>query len=287
MAVKIGVVGSINLDLVASGAPLPAPGETVTGAQFAQHPGGKGANQALAARRLGAEVVMVGCVGDDTLAEPALALLRAEGVDVSGVMFETGVPTGIALIAVSPEGENQITVASGANGQVSESDAMGLPMCDAVLCQLEVPLQAVIAALTAEVERGLFAVNLAPAIPVPDRLLRLADLLIVNEIEAAFYGDALHAGKGLVALTLGGDGAVLYRSGVEVVRIGAFDVSVVDTTGAGDTFCGALVLALAEGQGEADALRFASAAAALAVTKPGAQPSLPRREAVEALLAKG
>jgi len=287
MTVKIGVVGSINLDLVASGAPLPAPGETVTGAHFAQHPGGKGANQALAARRLGADVVMVGCVGDDTLAEPALALLRAEGVDVSGVMFEVGVPTGVALIAVSPEGENQITVASGANGQVSENDAMNLPMCDAVLCQLEVPLQAVIAAMTAEVERGLFAVNLAPAIEVPDSLLRLTDLLIVNEIEAAFYGDALHAGKGMVALTLGGDGAVLYRSGVEVVRIGAFDVSVVDTTGAGDTFCGALVLALAEGQGEADALRFASAAAALAVTKPGAQPSLPRREAVEALLAKG
>ncbi len=287
MAVKIGVVGSINLDLVASGAPLPAPGETVTGARFAQHPGGKGANQALAARRLGADVVMVGCVGDDTLAEPALAMLRAEAVDVSGVMFEVGVPTGVALIAVSPEGENQITVASGANAQVSERDAINLPMCDAVLCQLEVPIQAVIAAMAAEVERGLFAVNLAPAIEVPDSLLRLADLLIVNEIEAAFYGDALHAGKGLVALTLGGEGAVLYRAGVEVVRADAFDVAVVDTTGAGDTFCGALVLALAEGQGEADALRFASAAAALAVTKPGAQPSLPRREAVEILLAKG
>ena len=287
MSVKIGVVGSINLDLVASGAPLPKPGETVTGAQFAQHPGGKGANQALAARRLGADVVMVGCVGDDALAEPALALLRADGVDVSGVMFEVGVPTGVALIAVSPEGENQITVASGANAQVSESDAMGLPMCDAVLCQLEVPVQVVIAAMAAEVERGLFAVNLAPAIEVPDRLLELADLLIVNEIEAAFYGEALHKGKGMVALTLGGDGAVLYQSGVEVARSGAFDVPVVDTTGAGDTFCGALVLALAEGQGEAGALRFASAAAALAVTKPGAQPSLPRRAEVEALLAKG
>jgi len=286
MSVRISVVGSINLDLVASGAPLPAPGETVTGAQFAQHPGGKGANQALAARRLGAEVAMVGCVGDDTLAEPALALLRADGVDVSGVMFEVGVPTGVALISVSPEGENQITVASGANLQVSDSDVMNLSMCDAVLCQLEVPVQAVIAALAAEVDRGLFAVNLAPAIEVPGSLLRQADLLIVNEIEATFYGDALHTGKGLVAVTLGGEGAVLYRAGAEIARVPAFDVPVVDTTGAGDTFCGALVLALAEGQGEDAALRFASAAAALAVTRAGAQPSLPRRAEVEALLVR-
>ncbi len=286
MSVKISVLGSINLDLVASGAPLPAPGETVTGAHFAQHPGGKGANQALAARRLGADVAMVGCVGDDTLAEPALALLRADGVDVSGVMFEVGVPTGVALIAVSPEGENQITVASGANLQVSDSDVMNLAMCDAVLCQLEVPVQAVIAALAAKVDRGLFAVNLAPAIAVPGTLLSQADLLIVNEIEAAFYGDALHAGKGLVALTLGAKGAVLYRAGAEIARVAAFDVPVVDTTGAGDTFCGALVLALAEGQSEDAALRFASAAAALAVTRAGAQPSLPRRAEVEALLAK-
>jgi len=286
MSVRISVVGSINLDLVASGAPLPAPGETVTGAHFAQHPGGKGANQALAARRLGADVVMVGCVGDDTLAEPALALLRADGVDVSGVMFEVGVPTGVALISVSPEGENQITVASGANLQVSDSDVMNLSMCDALLCQLEVPVQAVIAALAAEVDRGLFAVNLAPAIEVPGSLLRRADLLIVNEIEAAFYGDALHTGKGLVAVTLGGEGAVLYRAGAEIARVAAFDVPVVDTTGAGDTFCGALVLALAEGQSEDAALRFASAAAALAVTRAGAQPSLPRRAEVEALLAK-
>ncbi|MBR9833927.1 MAG: ribokinase, partial [Alphaproteobacteria bacterium] len=210
---KIGVIGSINLDLVASGAPLPRPGETVTGAQFAQHPGGKGANQALAARRLGADVSMIGRVGKDAMAEAALALLRADGVDLSGVVVDETAGTGVALIAVSPDGENQISVASGANANLSARDVLALGMCDAVLCQLEVPLAGIIAGLAMERERGLFAVNLAPAIEVPSELLRLADLLIVNEIEAAFYGEALHQGTGMVAVTLGGAGAVLYRAG--------------------------------------------------------------------------
>ncbi len=287
MSVTIGIVGSINLDLVASGAPLPTAGETVTGARFAQHPGGKGANQALAARRLGAEVKMVGCVGDDGLAEPALALLRQDGVDVGDVMSEIGTSTGVALIAVSPEGENQITVASGANANVSASDVAGLPNCDVILCQLEVPVGAIMAAADRAAEtRALLAINLAPAIQVPDSLLERADLLIVNEIEAAFYGEALHHDGGLVAVTLGGEGAVLYKQGREVARVPAFDVSVVDTTGAGDTFCGALAVALAEGQPPEQALRFASAAGALAVTRPGAQPSLPWRAQVDALLAE-
>jgi ribokinase len=285
MPVSLGVVGSINLDLVASGAPLPQAGETVTGARFAQHPGGKGANQALAARRLGADVFMVGCVGDDALAEPALALLRKDGVDMSGVMSEIGTSTGVALIAVSPEGENQITVASGANDRVSARDAAGLPKCDVILCQLECPVAAIEAAADQAAETGgLMAINLAPAKPVPDRLLEQADVLIVNEIEAEFYGDKLHQSGGLVALTLGGDGAVLFKSGVEIARVPAVPVEPVDTTGAGDTFCGALAVALAEGTAPEEALRFASAAAALAVTKPGAQPSLPYRESVEALL---
>lgn len=285
MTITIGVVGSINLDLVASGAPLPGPGETVTGAQFAQHPGGKGANQALAARRLGADVHMIGCVGDDALADAAMALLRKDGVDVSGVMSEIGVSTGVALIAVSPDGENQITVASGANDRVSASDVAGLPVCDMVLTQLEVPVPAVEAAARFVRETGgRFAINLAPAKPVPAELLEAADLLIVNEIEAAFYGDALHAGGGMVVVTLGGDGAVLFEAGEEVARASAFPVEVVDTTGAGDTFCGAIAVALADGRTPAEALKFASASAALAVTKPGAQPSLPNRREVDALL---
>ncbi|MEL7108508.1 MAG: ribokinase [Pseudomonadota bacterium] len=287
MTVKVGVVGSINLDLVASGAPLPTAGETVTGAQFAQHPGGKGANQALAARRLGADVKLVGCVGDDALAEPALALLRQDGVDVSDVMSEIGTATGVALIAVSPDGENQITVASGANARVGQTNVAALPQCDIVLCQLEVPVPAIEAAASHVAETGgLLAINLAPAMDVPETLLNRADVLIVNEIEADFYGAALHHDGGLVALTLGGEGAVLFKQGREIARVPAFDVSVVDTTGAGDTFCGALAVALAEGQAPEAALRFASAAGALAVTKPGAQPSLPRRAEVEAILAK-
>jgi len=287
MSVTIGVVGSVNLDLVASGAPLPKAGETVTGARFAQHPGGKGANQALAARRLGADVHMVGCVGDDALAEPALILLRRDGVDVSNVMSELGTSTGVALIAVSPEGENQITVASGANARVGPSDVAGLPKCDVLLSQLEVPVTAVEAAARAAAETGaLMAINLAPAIGVSPQLLKDTDLLIVNEIEAAYYGDALHDRGGLVALTLGGEGAALYKMGQEIARVPAFNVEVVDTTGAGDTFCGAIAVALAEGQPPKDALLFASAAAALAVTRPGAQPSLPTRAQVDALLAE-
>ncbi len=285
MSVTIGVVGSINLDLVASGAPLPQAGETVTGAQFAQHPGGKGANQALAARRLGAAVNLVGCVGDDALAETAMTLLRRDGVDVSNVMSELGTATGVALIAVSPEGENQITVASGANTRVGPSDVAGLPKCDVILSQLEVSVTAVEAATRQAAETGaLMAINLAPAIGVSPQLLKDADLLIVNEIEAEFYGDALHERGGLVALTLGGEGAALFKMGQEIARVPAFDVDVVDTTGAGDTFCGALAVALAEGQPPKQALRFASAAAALAVTRPGAQPSLPKRAQVDAML---
>lgn len=283
MSVHIGVIGSVNLDLVASGAPLPKAGETVTGARFAQHPGGKGANQALAARRLGADVSMVGATGNDDLATAARALLEADGVNTLGIETINGEATGVALIAVSPDGENQITVASGANNCVTETSVEQLPLCDAILCQLETPVAAVMAALKRETR--LFAVNLAPAIPVPEALLMHADLLIVNEVEAAFYGEALHAGQGVVAITLGGQGAVLYKAGEEIARAPAFSVPVVDTTGAGDTFCGALVVVLAEGQTPEKALRFASAAAALAVTKPGAQPSLPRRNAVEALLA--
>ncbi|MEO1553400.1 MAG: ribokinase [Pseudomonadota bacterium] len=287
MTVTIGVVGSINLDLVASGAPLPTAGETVTGARFAQHPGGKGANQALAARRLGADVHMVGCVGDDALAEAALELLRKDSVNVGNVMSEIGTATGVALIAVSPDGENQITVASGANARVGKSDVAGLPKCDVILCQLEVPVSAVEAAADAAAATGaLLAINLAPALSVPRALLDRADLLIVNEVEAAFYGDALHHDGGMVALTLGGEGAALFKQGRELARVPAFAVEPVDTTGAGDTFCGALAVALAEGERLEQALRFASAAAALAVTKAGAQPSLPWRKAVDALLAE-
>lgn len=281
-APKIITVGSINLDLVAACEKLPAPGETVTGARFAQYPGGKGANQALAARRLGAEVSMIGRIGKDANAAAALALLHEDGVDLTGVIEDQQEPTGVALIGVDNSGENQIIVASGANGALEAGDVSGAGPADAVLCQLEVPVAAVMQA--AKIEAKLFAINLAPAMPVPVGLLERADLLIVNEVEAGFYGDSVHRGGGLVALTLGRQGAIIYRGGTEVARMPVYAVPVIDTTGAGDTFCGALALALAEGMEEGAALRFASAAAALAVTKQGAQPSLPWRSEVDSFL---
>ncbi len=280
---NIITVGSINLDLVAACEALPSPGETVTGARFSQYPGGKGANQALAAKRLGVVVSMIGRVGRDSNGEAALDLLRAGDVDVSRVIADENEPTGVALIGVDASGENQIIVASGANGQLDPGDVDGAGPADAVLCQLEVPVSVVLAA--ARIETGLFAVNLAPAVPVPVELLERADLLIVNEVEAEYYGESLHRGGGLVALTLGQQGAIIYRAGKEIARMPVYSVPVIDTTGAGDTFCAALAVALAEGMEEGAALRFASAAAALAVTRAGAQPSLPMRDEVDAFLA--
>lgn len=280
-APSLTVVGSINLDLVATGERLPAPGETVTGATLARHPGGKGANQALAARRLGAEVRLVGYVGADAAADEALALLRADGVDLNGVAVDEAEPTGVALIAVDARGENQIVVAAGANAAFGP-DRLPTPSGPLAL-QLELPIETVAAAVARA--DGFVAVNLAPALPVPVAALRRADLLIANEREAEAYGDALHAGDGLVAITYGARGAVLFRGGAEIARAAPPAVAAVDTTGAGDAFVGALVVALLEGRAPEQALRFACAAGALAATKPGAQPALPRRAEVDAILA--
>lgn len=274
--VRLQVLGSINLDLVASGAPLPAPGETVTGASLARYPGGKGANQALAARRLGAEVTLIGRVGRDPFAEEALQILRLDGVNLTRVTVDETLPTGIALIAVSPEGENQIIVASGANLGLTGVPDLG---AEALLCQLELPLDTVAAAVRAA--RGFVALNLAPALPVPDLLLTRPDLIVVNEGEAAFYGAKLHAGQGLVAVTLGARGAVVYRQGSEIARAEPPAVQVEDTTGAGDCFFAALSVALLENQPLEEALAFACAAGALATTKAGAQTSMPWRGDVE------
>ncbi|MBY0565442.1 MAG: ribokinase [Hyphomonadaceae bacterium] len=280
---RIAVVGSVNLDLVARASHLPAPGETVGGAAFARYPGGKGANQALAAKRLGADVALWGCVGSDAFADEALALLRAEGVDLRHCRSLDDAPTGVALIVVSDGGENQIVVAPGANERLSPGD-LGVITADALLCQLEVPVPTTLAAVLQF--QGFAAINLAPAIETPEALLARADLLIVNEGEAAFYGDALQRTTGWVAITYGADGAALLRGGLEVARARPPQVTARDTTGAGDTFSAALALALVEGQPPDAALVFACVAGALATTQDGAQPAMPRRGAVDTLLAR-
>ena len=280
-SVSLSVVGSVNLDIVARGSHLPAPGETVTGAALERHPGGKGANMALAAQRLGADVSLIARVGADGFADEALALLRESGADLSEVKVAAGHPTGVALIAVSEAGENQIIVASGANDALRAPEISELKT-DAVLCVLEVPIAAVVEA--AKSSKGFFAVNLAPALPVPPQIFECADLIIVNEGEAAFYGSQLESAAGLAAITYGGKGAALFSAGEKLAEAKPPEVAVVDTTGAGDTFSAALTLALCEGKSHQDALEFAVAASALAVTKAGAQPSLPLRAEVEAML---
>jgi len=281
MSVSLTVVGSINLDFVASAAHLPAPGETVTGATLARHPGGKGANQALAARRLGAVVQLIGAVGKDGMGDEALGLLRRDGVDLWEVATREGLASGVALIAVSADGENQIIVAPGANAAVQPGDLPNT-LEGAVVLQLELPIPTVAAA--AERATGFVAVNLAPAAEVPPALLQRADLIVVNQTEAAFYGEALYAAPGLVAVTLGAAGARLYKDGVQIASAAPPPVSVVDTVGAGDCFVAALTVALLEGQAPEAALAFACAAGALATTRPGAQPALPWRAEVDGVL---
>jgi len=212
---RLTVVGSINLDFVATSPALPRPGETVTGATLARHPGGKGANQALAAQRLGAEVSLTGCVGDDEMSGAAMALLMAHGVELSGVETDIAEPTGVALIAVDREGENQIVVCAGANHRVTPEQLPARIDCPLIV-QLELPIATVEAAVGRATE--FVCVNLAPAAPVSDQLLRRADLLVVNETEAAFYGDLLHHGGGRVVVTEGAKGAVMYQRGVELAR---------------------------------------------------------------------
>ncbi len=277
----IVVIGSVNLDIVATVDRLPAPGETVTGAELNHYPGGKGANQALAAARLGAEVCLVAHVGDDPEADEALAMLREGGVDLDACITVDGVPTGVALISVAKSGENQIVVAPGANRTLSP-ESLHIPAADALICQLEVPADTI--AQAAQDFDGFFCANLAPAMQVDVSVLQRADLVIVNETEAAWYGDSLSACSGIIATTFGAAGAVLTKNGEDLARAKPPRVEAVDTTAAGDTFTAALTVALVEGQSPEDALNFACAAGAATATKMGAQPSLPTREEVMKLL---
>ena len=280
------MVGSVNVDLVVVRlASLPRAGETVSGGSFERHGGGKSANQAVAAARQGAAVRMIAAVGDDDLGEEAIALLEAEGIDVSAVQRLASTPTGVALIAVDEAGENQIAVASGANAELSaeavERALAGAAAGGVVLLGLEVPDAPVLAGARAARDAGLAVVlNPAPARALPDELLALSPLLTPNRDEArALSGEddpeaaalALAERTGApVVVTVGADGALLADGGA-VERIPAREVEVVDTTGAGDAFNGALACALAGGAELADAVRSAVAVAGESVRAPGAR----------------
>jgi ribokinase len=270
MAARITVVGSINLDLVVQAERLPRPGETVSGVSFSRVPGGKGANQAVAAARLGAEVALVGCVGRDELAEEALADLREAGVEERWIARDA--PTGIALITVDGAGETTIVVAPGANGELRPED-LALGDAEAVLCQQEIPAETV--ARAAELAPRFF-LNAAPARGAAPE----AELTIVNRLELEALGER----PGLLCLTLGAEGAVILEDGEEVARAEPPQVEAVDGTAAGDAFTACLVVSLLEGRTREESLRRACAAGALAASRFGAQTSLPTAEEVDALL---
>ncbi len=264
MSVDLTVVGSINLDLVARVERLPRAGETIPGSSFERFPGGKGANQAVAAARLGARVTMVGAVGADPFADEALQQLRHARVDLQ--LQSEGV-TGIALILVDHSAETQIVVVPGANALVQPRSPGG-----AVLSQLEVPDDVVRAAAEGA---DFFALNAAPARPIDVE----PDLLIVNELEH----EVVSRGK-LVAVTYGAAGAALFEDGREIARATPPTVNAVDGTAAGDAFAACLVVSLLEGRTREEALRRACAAGAVAASRHGAQPSLPTATEVDAIL---
>ncbi|MBM3619374.1 MAG: ribokinase [Alphaproteobacteria bacterium] len=300
MSGRVIVAGSLNMDLIAEAPSLPRAGETVMGTAFHTLPGGKGLNQAVAAARLGSAVSMIGCVGRDAFGARLLEVLRTDAVDASGVRQTADAPTGIAQIVVS-QGENCIVVVPGANMKLTDDDGASIAIAssDVVVAQLETPM-AVTERLFARAGDATTILNAAPAASVPDSLLALTDLLVVNETElATLSGATLHDDSALadivtaarslqrsckaVIVTLGRRGAVLVDGDRPPHAIDGHAVTAIDSTGAGDCFVGAYAAALATKR-PGSPLAFANAAAALAVTKRGAAPSMPRRAEVEALM---
>jgi ribokinase len=306
MVAHVTVVGSLNMDLVARAPRIPRAGETIIGGNFHMLPGGKGANQAVAAARLGAQVSMVGRVGRDAFAGPLLDNLTAAKVDHTFVTQDPEAGTSVALIVVDDAGQNSIVVASGANIRLLSADVDAaeaiVATADVLLLQLESPLETVTrAAEMACAHKVAVILNPAPARPLPASLLSLVDVLIPNESETALLtgmsvstqAEVEAAALALqesdvdtVILTLGERGALLAREG-ETELFPAFDVTPVDTTAAGDAFVGGFAVALAEGRSLAEAVCWGNAAGALAATQLGAQPSLPTRQALETLLVTG
>lgn len=288
---RIFVAGSANLDFVVRTPHVPAPGETVMGREFATFPGGKGANQAVAcARAGGAPTRMLLALGEDAFAVPLESSLREAGVSLD-IVRSPGAATGMAFICLADDGENAITVAPGANSLLHPKDLPALEDTSHLLLQLETPLETVEAyALSARAAGVCVLLNAAPARALPTRLLEALDVLVVNEGELAALAGTHDLAEGLariqvpcLVVTLGARGCFA-RVADEVVLQPAFTIDAVDTTAAGDTFCGVLAARLGQGAGLADGLRYASAASALACTRLGAQASIPTLAQVEDFL---
>lgn len=295
---KILVIGSTNTDMTAFCGKMPAPGETVLGNDFVMGPGGKGANQAVAAKRLGGDVRFVCKVGEDIFGENTIRHFKEEGLDTSGVMFSKK-PSGVALITVDESAENCIVVASGANNDYTEEDIRSIKRfideCDILLMQLEIPVPAVLEAARIGHEAGKTVVlNPAPAIDLPEEIFKHISLFIPNENELEKYSgvkvfDAPSAAKAAKALmdkgvgdiivTMGSKGSLICQ-GEETSFVTARKVEAVDTTGAGDCYCGALCVALSEGRSLKEAAEFATKAAAVSVQRPGAQNAMPYRNEI-------
>lgn len=296
---RVAVVGSLNMDLVAHVPRQPLPGETLSGRSFATLPGGKGANQAVALARLGAEVAMIGCVGDDDYGRTLCANLEREGINQVGVLVSRTQPSGVAMILVDDASQNSIVVIPGSNAELVPA-ALGLfhellHEARLVVCQLEVPLETVRHTLQLARQFGAATIlNAAPARELPQEVLALVDWLVVNELEAATLSglavnnpdDAQQAARRLleqgcrnVLVTLGAQGVVAAVGG-ELRHYPAQKVNAVDTTGAGDTFVGGFGAALAGGETPDAAIRFGQAAAAIAVTRAGAQSAIPHRDEI-------
>jgi ribokinase len=297
---KVVVVGSANTDMVVKSPRIPGPGETVIGGEFLMAAGGKGANQAVAAARLGAEVTLVACLGNDVFGDQAIAGYQHEGIDTSYIVRDPEAASGVALIIVDAQGENSIAVASGANARLSPADveraAHRISQADVLLVQLEVPMETVRTAIELAHGSGVPVIlNPAPAQEMDPGLLKMVTLATPNEHEIrvvvgeqdqdAAISKMLDAGTRTVLVTIGKRG-VLWASGTKRTRIPAFPVQAVDTTAAGDAFNGGLACGLGRGEPIAEAIRYANAVAALAVTRMGAQPSLPTAEKVQEFLAR-
>lgn len=297
---KIVVIGSCNTDMVISMDHLPLPGETLIGGEFFMNSGGKGANQAVAAARLGGNVSFIAKVGNDPFGKRALEQYRAEGIDVKHILTDPEQPSGVALIMVDAQGENSIAVASGANAHLTTKDLDNakeiLSRADIVLMQLETPINTVEHAANVAKRSGAKVIlNPAPAQPLPESLLQNLYILIANETEAEFISGTqitdmdsvaraadILCDKGVekVVITLGSRGAFVKERG-NYHQIPGLKVKAVDATAAGDTFCGALCVALAEGKNLTEAVTFANRCAAVTVTRMGAQSSLPYRSEIE------